>query len=85
MDHKIHIDAIRKGRDYGEVLDLYMESWEIAQREAESHSDDPETIFADTMAFTAYAIYLMGVQDGMGLENVPDQTGKPDFFSSIAQ
>ena len=26
MDHKIHIDAIRKGRDYGEVLDLYMES-----------------------------------------------------------
>lgn len=85
MDHKIHIDAIRKGRDYGEVLDLYMESWEIAQREAESHSDDPETIFADTMALTAYAIYLMGVQDGMGVEIVPDQTGKPDFFSSIAQ
>lgn len=85
MDHKIHIDAIRKGRDYGEVLDLYMESWEIAQREAESHSDDPETIFADTMAFTAYAIYLMGVQDGMGLDLNPTSQQMQEFYSNIVQ
>ena len=85
MEKLFVLEAIQKGRDFGEVLQMWRESWETAKKTVEKMESDPADVFADTLALVAYSTYLMGVQDGMGLEIVPDQTGKPDFFSSIAQ
>lgn len=85
MEKLFVLEAIQKGRDFGEVLQMWRESWETAKKTVEKMESDPAEVFADTLALVAYSTYLMGVQDGMGLETVPDQTGKPDFFSSIAQ
>ena len=85
MEKLFALEAIQKGRDFGEVLQMWRESWETAKKTVEKMEPDPAEVFADTLALVAYSTYLMGVQDGMGLEIVPDQTGKPDFFSSIAQ
>lgn len=85
MEKLFVLEAIQKGRDFGEVLQMWRESWETAKKTVEKMESDPAEVFADTLALVAYSTYLMGVQDGMGLEIVPDQTGKPDFFSSIAQ
>ena len=85
MEKLFALEAIQKGRDFGEVLQMWRESWETAKKTVEKMESDPAEVVADTLVLVAYSTYLMGVQDGMGLEIVPDQTGKPDFFSSIAQ
>ena len=54
---RIPLSVIAKGRDLGEVLQMYMDFYEESNRE-----DDR---FAKTMMGAVYRVYLLGVQDGM--------------------
>lgn len=65
LKHGIPIEAINKGRAYGDVLDEYRRIWEDAKEVATTSGKDQDEIFTDTMMVAAYRIYLLGVEDGM--------------------
>lgn len=63
--HKFPLDVFEKCRPLDEVLDDYMRMWGHAKSVVGGPEKDEDTIFADTMKVTAYALYLLGVEDGM--------------------
>ena len=85
MEKLFALEAIQKGRDFGEVLQMWRESWETAKKTVEKMESDPAEVFADTLALVAYSTYLMGVQDGMGLDLNPTSQQMQEFYSNIVQ
>ncbi len=85
MEKLFVLEAIQKGRDFGEVLQMWRESWETAKKTVEKMESDPAKVFADTLALVAYGTYLMGVQDGMGLDLNPTSQQMQEFYSNIVQ
>lgn len=69
MNNEIHVEVIAKGRNLEEVLTEYMRIWDGAKKAAAEEGKSPNDIFADTMQAAAYRLYLLGVQDGMKVEN----------------
>lgn len=69
MNNDIPVEVIAKGRNLGEVLTEYMRIWGGAKEAATKEGKSPDDIFADTMQAAAYRLYLLGVQDGMKVEN----------------
>lgn len=63
--HDIPIDVFSKGRSYGDVLTEYMRIWGDVNRMAISAGKAEDKAFSDTLAASAYRIYLLGVEDGM--------------------
>ena len=85
MEKLFALEAIQKGRDFGEVFQMWRESWETAKKTVEKMESDPAEVFADTLALVAYSTYLMGVQDGMGLDLNPTSQQMQEFYSNIVQ
>lgn len=85
MEKLFVLEAIQKGRDFGEVLQMWRESWETTKKTVEKMESDPAEVFADTLALVAYGTYLMGVQDGMGLDLNPTSQQMQEFYSNIVQ
>ena len=48
MEKLFALEAIQKGRDFGEVLQMWRESWETAKKTVEKMESDPAEVFADT-------------------------------------
>lgn len=69
MNNEIPVEVIAKGRNLGEVLTEYMRIWDGAKEAATKERKSPDDVFADTMQAAAYRLYLLGVQDGMKVEN----------------
>lgn len=69
MSNEIPIEAIIKGRSMEEVLNEFMRIWDGAREAATKEGKSPDDVFADTMQAAAYRLYLLGVQDGMKVEN----------------
>lgn len=65
LKHGIPAEAIAKGRAYVDVLCEYKRIWDGVKAVATVPGKTDDEIFADTMAVTAYRIYLLGVEDGM--------------------
>lgn len=62
---RIPLSVIAKGRDLGEVLQMYMDFYEEAAKIAAQESNREDDRFAKTMMGAVYRVYLLGVQDGM--------------------
>lgn len=63
--HKFPLGVLEKCRPLDEVLTDYMSMWDNAKSIVGGPEKGEGAIFADTMKVTAYALYLLGVEDGM--------------------
>ena len=68
-NHGIPLNAVTKGRPFGEVLEEFMRIWGDAKKHVTAPGKYDDEIFADTMKATAYRLYLLGVEDGMKEKN----------------
>lgn len=65
---EIPLDAITKGRDFEEVLTVYMTAYENCHKAVTALGKSEAEAFADATTGAVYRLYLLGVQDGMRRE-----------------